>query len=47
LFPADEGDPGGGAKCLGDPGRNPRAAAAVISIDEVARGDRRAAAPVL
>jgi hypothetical protein len=45
LFPPD-GDPGGGAKCLGDPGRNPSAAAAVISIDEVARGDRRAA-PVL
>jgi len=45
LLPA-EGDPGGGAKCLGDPGRSPNAAAAVISKDEVARGDDRPA-PVL
>ena len=46
LLPAD-GDPGGGAKCLGDPGRCPNAAAAVISKDEVARGDCIPAPPVL
>lgn len=43
LLPAD-GDTGGGAKCLvGEPGRSPSAAAAVISMDEEARGDSRPA----